>query len=495
MNKCVKALIPLVLSLAVCFVCVGYAQVFDTLTVTGHAEAEAPETLYISSVGYASKGAGVKSETNGFRFPTTVETTAVMSTGSTSNRSVTYEIVVVNNTRYKYSFKGIECVTPAGETNDNNLYLSNSSYSQYGSGFTVYTKNNVNDTTSTFKEGTTVEPNTTVKFYATYQFTRNVPSEKELSFLLNYKFGIHVDSFGDMALDRVLIKFDDVLNTESTYKDLITHIDDKFQNQEWQSNYMGNVTGADNDDTKTIERLFGDQLSLTIDGVTKNITLLIKRENIDGNTATGDRYGVTYPGNRNPTYYSGCEMTLYMTANDLDRTPEAGEYNSRTQADVYIAIFTCQADSNGNPVGGWYQIGDVYKGIAPISSYSGDRNQPGSFVTDDWLSLNQTYRVTSNYSYSIANNVSIKNIIPTTDRNARNEYNRLLSLARSQIEYIDQNADYFNEEAFAQPIARLRETYQKASSMTVNNSTYRINLIQILKELENVTYPFLTYVD
>lgn len=495
MNKCVKALIPLVLSLAVCFVCVGYAQVFDTLTVTGHAEAEAPETLYISSVGYASKDAGVKSETNGFRFPTTVETTAVMNTGSTNNRSVTYEIVVVNNTRYKYSFKGIECVTPEGETNDNNLYSPNSSYSQYGSGFTVYTKNNVNDTTSTFKEGTTVEPNTTVTFYATYQFARNVPSEKELSFLLNYNFGIHVDSFGDMALDRVLVKFEDVLNTESTYQDLITHIDDKFQDQEWQSNYMGNVTGADNDDTKTIERLFGDQLSLTIDGVTKNITLLIKRENVDGNTATGDRYGVTYPGNRNPTYYSGCEMTLYMTANDLDRTPEDGEYNSRTQADVYIAIFTCKADSNGNPVGGWYQIGDVYKGIAPISSYSGDRNQPGSFVTDDWVSLNQTYRVTSNYSYSIANNVSIENIIPTTDRNARNEYNRLLSLAQSQIEYIDQNADYFNEEAFAQPIARLRETYQKASSMTVDNRTYRINLIQILKELESVTYPFLTYVD
>lgn len=495
MNKCVKALIPLVLSLAVCFICIGYAQVFDTLTVTGLAEVETPEMLYISNVGYKAKGAGVKSEIHEIRFPTTVENTVVLNKGSANNRTVTYEIVVVNNTRYKYSFKGIECITPDGETNNNNLYVSNSSYNQYGSGFTVYTKNNINDTTSTFKEGTTIESNTTVTFYVTYQFARNVTSETELSFLLNYKFGIHVDSFGDMALDRALIKFGEILNTESTYQDLITHIDDKFQNQEWQSNYIGNVFGADNDDTKTIERLFGDQISLTIDGVTRNITLLIKRENIDGNTSTGDRYGVTYPGNRNPTYYSGCEMTLYMTANDLDRVPEEGEYNSRSQADVYIAIFTCKADSNGDPVGDWYQIGDIYKGIAPISSYNGDRNQPGSFVTDDWVSLSQTYRVTSNYSYAIANNLGIKTIIPTTDRNARNEYNRLLSLAQSQIEYIDQNADYFNEEVFVRPIEKLKATYQKASSMAVDNRTYRFNLIQILKELENVTYPFLSYVD
>lgn len=495
MNKCVKALIPLVLSLAVCFICVGYAQIFDTLTVTGLVEVEPPETLYVSNVGYITKGAGVKSETHGFRFPTTVENTVVLNTGSTNNRTVTYEIVVINNTRYKYSFKGIEGITPEGETNDNNRYFSNSSYSQNGSGFTVYTKNNANDTTSTFKEGTTIEPGATVTFYATYQFARNVPSGAELSFLLNYKFGIHVDSFGDMALDRALVEFENVLNTESKYQDLITHIDDKFQNQEWQSNYIGNVTGAANEDTKTIERLFGDQLSLTIDGVTRNITLLIKRENVDGDTSTGDRYGVTYPGDRNPTYYSGCEMTLYMTANDLDRVVDDGEYNSRSQADVYIAIFTCKADANGNPVGGWYQIGDIYKGIAPISSYDGDTNKPGSFITDSWASLNQTYRVTSQYSYSIANNVSIKTIIPTTDRNAQNEYNRLLSLAKSQIEYIDRNADYFNEEAFAQPIANLRNAYQKASAMTVDNRTYRINLIQILKELENATYPFRSFVD
>ena len=492
--KWLKALTATVLSLAVCFICTGYAQLADTLTITGTAEAKPPQAIYITSVQYVGKGVGVETETNDILFPTMVKNTVLLNDRAWNDRPLTYKITVFNNTKYKYSYKGIECVTLDGQTNDNSRYQANGAYDRYGSGFTVYTKNSYSDTTSTFKEGATVNPGETVSFFATYQFGGNAPYGQTFSFLLNYKFGIHVDSLGDIALDRVLVKFAEILNTESTYQDLITHIDDKFINQEWQSNYMGNVFGAHNEDTKTIERLFGEHLSLTIDGITKNITLLIKRENVDNNTSTGDRYSVTYPGSRNPTYYSGCEMTLYMTANDLDRTPEAGEYNSSTQADVYIAIFTCNSDSNGNPVGNWYQIGDVYKGIAPICSYEGDRNQPGSFVTDDWLSLAQSYQVTKNYMYNISANVGIKSIIPITDQSARNEFTRLLNIAKSQIDYINRNADYFNEDVFTEPIADLNAAYAKASAMTVNNSTYRVHLIPILKEIENATYPFLSYV-
>ncbi len=490
MKKCVKALVSVLLFFAVCFICTGYAQLVDTLTITGTATAKPPEGIYITSVEYVGKGVGVESETHSFIYPTTVSNTVLLNDKAWNDRPLTYKITVFNNTRYKYSYKGIETVTMDGQTNDNDRYKTD----DYWEGFTVITKNNPNDSSATFKEGATVNPGETITFYATYQFGGGAPYDWNFSFLLNYNFGIHVDSMGDMALDRVLIRFGEILNTQSTYQDLITHIDDKFKDQEWQSNYIGNVFGAHNEDTKTIERLFGDSLSLTIDGVTKNITLLIKRENIDNNTSTGDRYGVTYPGQWQPTYYSGCEMTLYMTANDLDRVVEPGEYNDRDQADVYVAVFTCQSNANGTLFSDWYQIGDVYKGIAPIVSYDGGAGGTGSFVTDNWVSLAQTYQVTGHYTYNISANTNIKTIIPAVDTLARNEFNRLKNIAQRELNYINQNSDYFNEDVFAEPIANLQEVYNQANAMTVNNNTPRAHIVRILKQLENVVYPFLSYI-
>ncbi|MBQ3488965.1 MAG: hypothetical protein IJA86_00045, partial [Clostridia bacterium] len=384
MKKRVIAVISFILSFAFCFICIGYAQLVDTLTITGTAEAKPPEGIFITSVEYVGKGVGVESETHNHIFPTTVQNTVLLNGNAWNDRPLTYRITVFNNTRYKYSYKGIECNILDGY--DNDLYTTG----DYWNGFTVYTKNNANDSTATFKEGATVNPGESITFYATYQFGGGVPYGMNFSFLLNYKFGIHVDSLGDLALERVLIRFGEILNTDSTYQDLITHIDDKYQGQDWQANYIGNVWGAHNDDTETVQRLFGEQLSFTMDGVTKNITLLIKRDNFDNNKNTGDSYSATYretswPYNTYTTTNKGCEMVLYMTANDLDKIIEEGEYSAdRNQADVYIAIFTCQADANGNPVGDWYQIGDVYKGYAPIVSYDGSTNGTGSFITDDW---------------------------------------------------------------------------------------------------------------
>ena len=479
--KWLKALTAMILSLAVSFVCIGYAQVVNTLTVTGSINVPPPQTLFITEVEYLNKGSGISTvKSTDFNYPTTVNTEVLLKSSSRSSRTVTYAITVWNNTSYKYVYKGISGTT----TNLN-----------------VVTKVNQNDRNQTFKPNeATVERNSTVTFYATYTFdSSDTLDNQTIASTLEYQFGIHVDSMGDMAMDRVLIKFGEILNTPFTYQYLITHIDDKYVDQGWQANYIGNVHGASNDDTKTIEYLFDEDLSLTIDGVTKNITLLIKRDNFDNNQNTGDSYVATNGNNR--VENKGCEMALYMTANNLDKKIDAGEFSETgTQAEVYIAVFTCQPDANGNPVGDWYQIGDVYKGFAPIVTYDGG-NGTGSFITDEWNSLKTTYKVTSNYSYTInrgdarANGIQdIQEILVQTDVTAVSEFNRLLNLARAQISYINQNADYFNEDVFNAPIATLHTIYEKAAAMTVNNNTPRAHLIKILKELENATYPFTSYV-
>ena len=314
---------------------------------------------------------------------------------------------------------------------------------------------------------------------------------------------------GEMAVEKTMTAFLDVLNTPENYSTLTTKIDDKYKGQSWQANYIGNVSnssgnisGQGKEDAQVVEGLLGSGLTLTVDNVTKNITVMIKREDLDDNERTGDAYEATYWWST--ARGKGCEMAIYMTPNNLDKIPDEGEYNGDkgdNWAEVYIAVSTCTNDGQINDDGttnltsDWYQIGDIYAGVADIVTYDGD-DGTGSFVTDRWVSLEKTYKVTENYSYTIQANQTLRNIIQTTvDKDACDEFTRLLNLAEAEIKIIDANSDYFNVDAYQKPIATLREVAAKANAMNVvENSTQRSSLIPILKELENATYPFLDFI-
>ena len=197
----------------------------------------------------------------------------------------------------------------------------------------------------------------------------------------------------------------------------------------------------------------------------------------------------------------GCEMAIYMTPNNLDKKVDTGEYSSdRNYAEVFVAITTCtnsgnidNKTNNYTSLSDWYQIGDIYEGIANIVTYEGGTGT-GSFVTDNWVSIKKTYYVTANYNYTIAANQKLSAIMQATDTNANNEYTRLLNLAKNEIAYIDSHADYFDIEEYQQPIATLRQALAEAEAMTVNRNTTRVSLVPILKALENATYPFQSFV-
>lgn len=502
MQKWGQRLLCIAFSLMFLFVCTGYAQFADSMTVTGTAEYKPPEDyVYISS--FSVKGTtNANATTPSSIFPTNFKNT-VTATKNNASSSIVYEITFKNmSRRYTYEFKGIEA--PALDGTNNNLYSTSAGNNNLS---VSMVKVDEYGRTSNFTVGTSIAPQQTLTIRATYTLGRNVTKNTAFTFLLNYKFGVHVNSMGAMAVENTLLAFLNALNTPDKYSYLTANIDNKYNNQDWQANYIGNVSQAGNnnpsaqakEDATIVENMIGSGLTLTIEGVQKNITVLIKRENLDNNERTGDAYKATN-GNNSSTG-KGCEMSIYMTPNDLDKTVETGEYSGdRNYAEVFVAITTCtnsgvinSQTNNYTSLSDWYQIGDIYEGIANIVTYEGGTGT-GSFVTDNWVSITKTYYVTANYSYTIAGNKKLSELMQAVDTNAKKEFDRLLKLAQDEIAYIDSHADYFDIEEYQPLIETLRQAVADAVAMNVNNSTTRVSLIPILKTLENVTYPFQSFV-
>ena len=97
-----------------------------------------------------------------------------------------------------------------------------------------------------FPNGSIVAPGEKLTFQVTYTIGKDLDSKTDWKNLINFQFGINVNSI-DAATDIVVAKFLNILNTTSTYNELIEVLDDKFDgNQEWTSNYIGNVGNAVN---------------------------------------------------------------------------------------------------------------------------------------------------------------------------------------------------------------------------------------------------------
>lgn len=476
------------------FISVGYAAISSNLTISGSAVLAEPIAVYIKSVEVYDQSSYVTDATQDKVFPTNLQTNVSLSNRWTS-KTITYKITVKNNTKYKYAYSGV--VYDASV--ENNSYLKNGN-------ITITTKDKATDKSATFNGSDSIDAGTEKVFYATYTYAstlRNV----DLSTFVNYEFGVHVDSMGDMAIERTLERFRVILNTEDTYQKLITDIDDKYKGQDWQANYIGNVSTtvsagnqsqSEKNDIATIENLFQEDLSLTINGVQTNVTVMIKRTNVDENLNTGDNYTATY-GN-STTYGYGCEMSIYLTSDKLNV--------SNGRADVYLAVFTCETDSEGNPIE-WYQIGEVYEGKAPIVSYDGTGGGTGSFITDDWTSNAKTYKVTDNYSYTIPQGdgrndgiEDIREIIPQKDAAANNELLRLLRLGHGLI-----NGDYSSETLAGHAVVILKDAMADAekyyttttdingnpTAASIINDPTRAQLIPIIKKLDYAVSAFDSY--
>lgn len=476
MKTWTKAIIGIVLSFCTLFSSLGYAALTTNLSITGEATVSPPEGIYITKVEVDSTNYGSSNNVSHVPYSTTVDSTVNIESyksggwfGQTRYGTVRYKITVWNNTDYQYAYSGIEYQSnPAGY--NGNQYL--------GRSMSV----SVTDINGGSFVGDVVYARQEVQFYATYTISSTNIDDTDLKTLINYKFGLNMDSVGAVALDAALIRFGEILNDTTAggaYETLVDKIDDKYDGANaWKANFIGNVVDAHNQDTETINSLFQGKLTLTFDGVVTNVTVLIKRENIDGDTTTGDDYVATKNGGT--TRGNGCEMTLYMTTDPLQGGDPV----------IYAAVFTCDRNADGS-YGTWYMIGDKFVGTASIVGYEGEY-ETGSFDTGTWRSTGTTsYSVVDGYSYTVNSGQTIGAIISATDTRANNALQTRLTQAYDVL-----NGKYGSYAGAA--IIDLQAAFDNAAraytisgdTVTLKSGQTRAELIPLIKELDNALTPF-----
>ncbi|MBR2354445.1 MAG: hypothetical protein IKA76_08100 [Clostridia bacterium] len=442
MKMWMKATICISLSLMCIFSSIGFAALSDTLGVTGTADIDIPYGLFITSVTTDTNNVTNIDKNIVEHIPYTTTVDSILSR-SRSTGKVVYKITVLNNTKLTYSYRGIYFQEDLAGYNGNIHVSTSTGRSNIGV---------VCSLANASAQAKKVAPGETLEFTVTYTVGSSRNADTDWRTLINFQFGINVDGERE-ALEVVEEKFLNILNTMTTYERLVDALDNKFDGvQEWTSNYIGNVTGSSSEDSMAVNTLFAGQLQITVGDEQMDATVLIKHENLDGNRLTGDDYTATHT-NGGVFHGYGCEMTLYLTIDPLNR---AGAY-----VPVYAVVFTCDRDENGNMLSDWYRIGSTYAGTANVVTYDGGTGT-GSFVTDNWIADAATYKLIDGYDYTIkgeryqlnayshrvANGVSIKTIVSAKDTNAVTTLQTLLNDARrimDNVEYAGIGIDLIKE--------------------------------------------------
>ena len=419
------------------FICIGYAAFSDSLDVVGEASALPPECIYITNVSVASTS---NIDKNDYSFIS--GTTNIMNNISRGDEAaegvVIYEVTVYNNTRITYYYRDNFFQTGLNGYNGND-YIS------------IYPDDGSVNIDCRFEiEGESskkIMPYETRVFYVVYTVGSDISPDIDLNMLVNIRFGIHVSGVEE-AIEMIENRFLEILNTQSTYEYLVDVLDNKYDGyNDWTSNYVGNVGGATegafSDDSVAVNTLFQNQLLMTIDGELKEVTVIIKHENIDWDTSTGDDYVATHPsGATQPGY--GCEMTLYLTIDQLD---EAWAY-----VPVYAMVFTCDRDwQTGAVTSQWYRVGNAFIGRAEVSDYDGTVGGTGSFRTTTWYPEYATYELIPGYHFEIPNGTY-------TDQFDLNAFDYSVSPASQHPMYY--LLETWNEEAPAVILQMLNDAYR-----------------------------------
>ena len=458
MKTWLKSLLCISLSLMCLFSCVGYASLTRTLKINGTAKMEALDGVFISNIIDVSDPNTSNIDTNEFSYlpsSTTIKTTIGRKSQSSQGK-VEYIVTVCNNTDVTYYFRDLDFQTDLPGYNGND-YIS-------------YGENTSNKNTSIViecvfdddtMEAKKLAPRESIELKVVYTIGEGLNKDIDWKLLVNVRFGINVQGETE-ALEAVEARFLQILNTTSTYEQLVDVLDNKFDGYNgWTSNYIGNVVGSFNDDSVAVNTLFAGQLQITINGEPKDATVIIKHENVDWIDSTGDNYVAENPnGGRYEGY--ACEMTLYLT---IDPLTAQGQY-----VPVYAIVFTCDRDTTtGEKISEWYRVGAMYAGTANVVTYDG-QNGTGSFVTDNWNANAATYESIKGYSfnikgevykldaykYSVSQGNTLNTILNVNDVAQANTLQTLLNDAKRILD----NKNYAGE-----GIDRIREVYERYSDL------------------------------
>ena len=329
------------------FISFGYAALTDNLSLTGtvNVEGKPYKGVYIKSVEVAGTS-NASNKACDFVLPTNLTNTV---DASRSGGSVTYKVTVHNNTDVTYWYIGPQY------TGD---YANNGLVGAYN-GITITTKDQIDDTRATFDTEDWVPPQTERVFYVTYSYGSN--AQPECSTMVNFRFDIRMDAVHDEFLA--------VLNnvkSPTSYQELKSALESAYSS-----------TGSTSITSETHPQIFNmlfEDLMVNIDGTEKKAHVVIRRENLDKDSTTGDSYNGSGP--------AGCEYTLYITVEPL--TPG-------TNPTVYAIAYSEGAAGMGDY---WYQVGELYEGTAPIKS-------DGSIDYTKWVATPKSYEMADGIVYKV----------------------------------------------------------------------------------------------
>ena len=354
MTKRTRVLAWVALSFSLCCLLIGYAVVADNLTVTGSASVSAKpfEGVYITDVTPVANRNATNVEVDYLK-PTNLSSTV---RATASGGSVTYKVTVYNNTGVTYWYNGTDLAAGYGA---NALIGTNG-------GITITTKDHLEDSAATFNKEDWIPPRTAREFYVTYAFGASAQGER--STLVNFRFSLRMDS----VHDEFLTLLNDTISSNG-YHYLAEVFDEKYA--EDGTTVIANV----GDDLAIFNQLFGHSLSVTVDGVEKPVTVMIRRDNVDKRT-TGDSYAAA----GGPT---GCEYTVYLSVENV---------NAPGTVTVFAVSYTC--DARGN----WYQLGELYEGTASVVDYDKSTSDfEGAFNVSTWKASAKSYEMADGIVYKV----------------------------------------------------------------------------------------------
>ena len=301
--------------------------------------------VYIKSVEPIAEQNASVSESS-FEKPTTHISSA---DAARTNGYVTYRITFHNNSDVTYWYIGANYSDDYGQ----NALVGNAN------GISIRTADKQGDSSSTFDENDWIPPQTEREVFVTYTYGSNAQNVCQTK----------IDFHFDIKMDAVHDEFLEVLNNSppgTGYYSLV-----ELFNKLYHEDGTMHICSASH--PEMIESLFGNTM-VNIDGEEKEAHVLIRRENLDNDTTSGDDYSNGGP--------KGCEYTLYITVEGL--TP------GDTVA-VYAIAYSIGASGMGDD---WYQVGELYEGTAPV-------NDEGSIDYTNWKATNKTYEIADGIEYIV----------------------------------------------------------------------------------------------
>ena len=338
MNKLSKIVSAIAFSGGILLASIGYAAMSDSLHINGSASAAVQDGVFIVSATTNDADSSI----TGYMSNTL---SSIVNLDNNASSTVSIEITMYNNGNETYGY------------NATKYLISDDTYSNSDIVFEL-----------SIERRTPIEANSYITFECTFKYAKNINiTNTSLLSVLSFEF-VPIDEIpedeGEIAVNGALDAFKEILNTTVSYEDLISQMGDYSNNDRYDESYIGNVNGASPEDVELLDELFAGNLFININGKETEVRLMIKLEDLDGKSSTGDE--------------SGKEMTIYLTTDDLARD----SWWSSGSAPVYAATFTKIGDEE------WSQIGPMFEGTATIKGYDGNIFGEGSFDTDTWKTTN-----------------------------------------------------------------------------------------------------------